>query len=65
MGIDYHFARPYRSWERGANENSNGLIREYFPKGSIFEYIAKEQVQAVENKLNDWPRKRFGFKTPN
>ena len=63
--IDYYFARPYHSWERGANENLNGLIRQYFPKGSSFEYITKEQVQAVENKLNDRPRKRFGYKTPN
>lgn len=63
--IDYYFARPYHSWERGANENLNGLIRQYFPKGSSFENITKEQVQAVENKLNDRPRKRFGYKTPN
>ena len=63
MCIDYYFAKPYHSWERGANEN--GLIRKYFPKGSIFEYITKKQVQAVENKLNDRPRKRFGYKIPN
>jgi IS30 family transposase len=63
--IDYYFARPYHSWERGANENLNGLIRQYFPKGSSFEYITKEQVRALENKLNDRPRKRFGYKTQN
>jgi IS30 family transposase len=63
--IDYYFASPYHSWERGANENLNGLIRQYFPKGSSFENITKEQVQEVENKLNDRPRKRFGYKTQN
>ena len=65
MGIDYYFVRPYHIWEIGANENLNGLIRQYFPKGSKFEYITKVQVQAVENKLNNRPRKRFGYKTPN
>jgi IS30 family transposase len=65
LDIDYYFARPYHSWERGANENLNGLIRQYFPKGMSFENITKEQVQMVEDKLNNRPRKRFGFKTPN
>lgn len=64
LEIDYYFARPYHSWERGANENLNGLIRQYFPKGSSFEFITKEQVQAVEDKLNNRPRKRFDYKTP-
>lgn len=63
--VEYYFARPYHSWERGANENINGLIRQYFSKGSNFKYITKEQVQVVENKLNNRPRKRFGYKTPN
>lgn len=65
LDIGYYFARPYHSWERGANENMNGLIRQYFPKGMSFENITNEQVQEVENKLNNRPRKRFGFKTPN
>jgi IS30 family transposase len=65
LDIGYYFARPYHSWERGANENMNGLIRQYFPKGMSFENITNEQVQDVENKLNNRPRKRFGFKTPN
>jgi IS30 family transposase len=65
LDIGYYFARPYHSWERGANENLNGLIRQYFQKGSSFENITNEQVQKVENKLNNRPRKRFGFKTPN
>jgi IS30 family transposase len=65
LDIGYYFASPYHSWERGANENMNGLIRQYFPKGMSFENITNEQVQDVENKLNNRPRKRFGFKTPN
>lgn len=65
LDIEYYFARPYHSWERGANENMNGLFRQYFPKGMSFENITNEQVQKAENKLNNRPRKRFGFKTPN
>ena len=65
LDVGYYFARPYHSWERGANENLNGLIRQYFPKGMSFENITKEQVQVAEDKLNNRPRKRFGFKTTN
>ena len=62
--IDYYFAHPYHSWERGANENLNGLIRQYFPKKTDFTIITDQQVKAVETKLNNRPRKRQGFKTP-
>ena len=65
LEIDFYFAKPYHSWERGANENLNGLIRQYFPKKSNFELIAQSQIQTVINKLNNRPRKRFGYKTPN
>jgi IS30 family transposase len=65
LEIDMYFARPYHSWERGANENTNGLIRQYFPKGSSFENITQEQVDYVQNKLNNRPRKRLGFLSPN
>ena len=65
LNIDYYFAKPYQSWQRGANENLNGLIRQYFPKKSDFNLIKDEYVQEIENKLNNRPRKRFGFKTPN
>lgn len=65
LEIDYYFAKPYHSWERGANENLNGLIRQYFPKKSTFENITEEQIQTVINTLNNRPRKRFGYKTPN
>jgi transposase, IS30 family len=64
LDIDYYFARPYHSWERGANENLNGLIRQYFPKGSDFEHITHEQVNHVIQKLNNRPRKRFGYLSP-
>lgn len=65
LGIDYYFANPYCSWERGANENLNGLVRQYFPKGSDFNLITKERVKEVEDILNNRPRKRFGYLTPN
>ena len=64
LGIDYYFARPYHSWERGSNENLNGLVRQYFKKSSDFEPINKEKVKAVENKLNNRPRKRFNYENP-
>lgn len=65
LEIDYFFAHPYHSWERGANENFNGLLRQYFPKKYDFNLITKEDLQAVEDKLNNRPRKRCGFLTPN
>lgn len=65
LEIDYFFAKPYHSWERGANENLNGLVRQYFPKKTNFESITKEQIEKVVNILNNRPRKRFDFKTPN
>jgi len=65
LDIQFFFAKPYHSWERGANENTNGLIRQYFPKGSSFEMVTNEDVQKVQDKLNDRPRKRLGFLSPN
>jgi IS30 family transposase len=65
LEIDYYFANPYCSWERGSNENLNGLVRQYFPKGSDFSLITPEMVDKVVEKLNNRPRKRYGFKTPN
>lgn len=65
LDIDYYFAKPYHSWERGANENLNGLIRQYFPKKSNFDTITQDQIDRVVNILNNRPRKRHGFKTPN
>lgn len=64
LNIDYYFARPYHSWERGSNENINGLIRQYFKKSSNFSDITDSQIKEVENKLNLRPRKRFNFENP-
>lgn len=64
LGIDYYFARPYHSWERGSNENLNGLVRQYFKKSSDFKPITNEQVKAVETKLNKRPRKRYDYENP-
>ena len=58
------FARPYHSWERGANENTNGLIRQYFPKQTDFATISHEQVERAERLLNTRPRKCLGYQTP-
>jgi IS30 family transposase len=65
LDINFYFAKPYHSWERGANENTNGLIRQYFPKGTSFENITHQQVEYVQNKLNNRPRKKLGFLSPN
>lgn len=58
------FAHPYHSWERGANENANGLLRDYFPKKTDFTIVTKEEFAYVERELNDRPRKRLGWLTP-
>jgi IS30 family transposase len=65
LGIDFYFARPYHSWERGSNENINRLIRQYIPKGTDFDTVSPDFIKFVEDKLNDRPRKRFGFRSPN
>jgi transposase, IS30 family len=65
LNIDFYFATPYHSWERGANENLNGLIRQYFPKKTNFMLIKDEEILTVQNKLNNRPRKRFMYLTPN
>ena len=65
LGIDYYFCHPYSSWERGVNENTNGLIRQFFPKGMRFETITDEQIKQIELKLNNRPRKSLAFQTPN
>ena len=59
-----YYAHPYHSWERGTNENTNGLIREYFPKGTDFTTIADEEIAKVEYILNTRPRKRHNWSTP-
>lgn len=64
LKIDYYFAHPYHSWERGSNENLNGLVRQYFKKGSDFGNITDQRILEIENKLNNRPRKRHKYETP-
>lgn len=63
-GMKIYFAHPYSSWERGTNENTNGLIRRYLPKGTDFNLIDKKSLIEIQEKLNNRPRKIIGFKTP-
>jgi len=65
LNIDYFFAKPYHSWERGANENLNGLVRQYFPKKTNFDLIQQSEVKKAEEILNNRPRKRYNYLTPN
>jgi len=64
LGASIYFAHPYHSWERGLNEHTNGLLRQYFPKGSSLENVAKAEIVTAQYKLNHRPRKALGFKTP-
>lgn len=64
LDLLWFFAHPYHSWERGTNENTNGLIRWYFPKGTDFATISDVDIKVVEDALNNRPRKRLGWKTP-
>jgi transposase, IS30 family len=63
-GIAIYFARPYHAWERGSNESFNGLLRQFFPKGTDFTGISPLEVKHVLDLLNDRPRKRLGYRTP-
>ena len=65
LEADVYFAHPYASWERGLNENTNGLIRQYFPKKYDFAKITHDEVKSVVAKLNNRPRKTLGYRTPN
>jgi IS30 family transposase len=63
-GIACYFAHPYHSWERGTNENTNGLVRYYLPKKTDFAKVSDQQVAWIEHRLNSRPRKCLGFLTP-
>lgn len=65
LGAQVFFAHPYSAWERGLNENTNGLVRQYFPKGTDFDEIEPWEIQWVEDRLNNRPRKSLGYATPN
>jgi len=64
LGINCYFAHAYHSWERGANENLNGLIRRFYPKGTDFRKLTDKEITYIEYLLNSRPRKRLGWKTP-
>lgn len=64
LGLEIYFALPYRSWQRGTNENTNGLLRQFFPKGTDFSRISHREVARVEALLNERPRKRLDYRTP-
>ena len=64
LDAETYFSHPYASWERGTNENTNGLIRQYFPKDTSFKNISKNDIHYVENRLNTRPRKCLGFVQP-
>jgi IS30 family transposase len=65
LSIDFYFADAYSSWQRGANENLNGLLRQYIPKKTNFTELTQKQIDGYVDKLNNRPRKRLGFKSPN
>ena len=65
LGAAFYFCTPYHSWERGLNENTNGLVRQYFPKGTDFATITPADVQRVEDLLNNRPRKTLNYHSPN
>ena len=63
LNADYYFAHPYSSWERGLNENTNGLIRQYFPKGTDLQEVSQDELNFVMKRLNNRPRKTLNFET--
>ncbi len=64
LGIDFYFAKPYHSWQRGANENINGLVRQYIPKKADFRAYTDEYIEFINIKINRRPRKRFNYENP-
>jgi IS30 family transposase len=65
LGTQVYFATPHHAWERGTNENTNGLIRQYLPKGTNLGGLTQRQCSRIAEQLNNRPRLRLGFKTPN
>ena len=64
LGVKFYFPPPHQPWQRGTNENTNGLLREYFPKGYDFSKLSDEDLQKVVDQLNHRPRKCLGYRTP-
>ncbi|GHU82879.1 hypothetical protein FACS189415_4090 [Bacteroidia bacterium] len=65
LKADFYFAHPYSSWERGLNENTNGLIRQYIIKGSDFDLYSDKFIRLVQNKINRRPREKLFFQSPS
>jgi len=65
LKLDYYFAHPHAAWERGANENLNGLLRQFFPKHRRLEEVTDEKIALAQHRLNHRPRKCLGYKTPH
>ena len=65
IDVQFYFAPPHHPWQRGTNENTNGLLREYFPKGESLARVSEKRVQEVYDKLNRRPRRRLGYRTPH
>ena len=65
LNAETFFAHPYSSWERGINENTNGLLRQFFPKKTDFKTITNQELKNAVNNLNNRPRKTRNYKTPN
>ena len=64
LALEVYFAKPYASWQRGTNENTNGLLRQFFPKGTDFTQVSHHEVARVEQLLNERPRRRLDNRTP-
>ena len=65
LQANVYFAHTYCAWERGLNQNTNGLLRQYFPKGINFKNVSQAKIRQAENRLNNRPRKGLNFRTPN
>ena len=65
LDADFYFAHPYDSWERGTNENTNRLIRQYFRKNRDFTTITQQEMDTAKERLNNQPKERLGYQTPN
>jgi IS30 family transposase len=65
LNTEFYFAHPYSSWERGLNENTNGLVRQYLKKGSSFTDITDEHLAFISDQLNNRPRRSLGYASPN
>ncbi len=65
LNTSFYFCDPYSSWQRVLNENTNGLVRRYIPKGTDFSEVSHKQIQFIQDRLNNRPRKALGFRTPS